>query len=80
MPVSAKQWNNLSTSQRLALLKLAAQKPKRRIRMNPIKRLNYFFFLDSPDDKMHPHDAWMFYGVLGGSLVITAVLWVVTKF
>lgn len=46
--------------------------------MNLIKRLNYFFFLDEPEDQLHPTDGWMFYGILGGALVLTAVLWVVT--
>ena len=46
--------------------------------MNLIKRLNYFFFLDEPEDKLHPSDGWWFYGTLGGSLLLTLVLWVVT--
>jgi len=40
-----------------------------------MKKLNMYFF---GEEVIHPLDFLTFYGILGGALVLVAVLWVVT--
>ena len=40
-----------------------------------MKKLNLYFF---GEERIHPLDFLQFYGLLGGSLLMLLVLWVVT--
>lgn len=40
-----------------------------------MRKMNMYFF---GEEEIHPSDAGWFYGILGGSILLTLFVWVVT--